>query len=327
MSEALEGSSAMPSPDSSRSRWEGKAEDLAALLAPLAPTHSFLKYGEAETVKEAAMQVKSIVEQATLLRTLYAEQANLSFQRSTVKEAMVALRTLKVAEWTLSPSHYEDWETTMVKRFMNFCHCAAQAIAKKRDWVMKLLGLDAEAAGSFKYGYSAELRQAWRQDARDPKKPKEVAMSLEAVKGCNFPIARFADGSEAEIVDVSAEDFELQGQPREHAKRPSKVYFEREHIETHHRLRGLCKMDRQMLFILQEQSRQILQIHVSHFGEDSEDTREKAAKFMLRICELYASNMIQRSELMVKRDELMNEDGYKKRCARSLLRRLGSKSW
>lgn len=223
MSEALEGSSAMPSPDSSRSRWEGKAEDLAALLAPLAPTHSFLKYGEAETVKEAAMQVKSIVEQATLLRTLYAEQANLSFQRSTVKEAMVALRTLKVAEWTLSPSHYEDWETTMVKRFMNLCHCAAQAIAKKLDWVMQLLGLDAEAAGSFKYGYSAELRQAWRQDARDPKKPKEVAMSLEAVKGCNFPIARFADGSEAEIVDVSAEDFELQGQLREHANRPSKV--------------------------------------------------------------------------------------------------------
>ena len=70
MSEALDGSSAMPSPDSSRSRWDGKAEDLAALLAPLAPTHSFLKYGEAETAKEAAMQVKSIVEQATLLRTL-----------------------------------------------------------------------------------------------------------------------------------------------------------------------------------------------------------------------------------------------------------------
>ena len=66
---------------------------------------------------------------------------------------------------------------------------------------------------------------------------------------------------------------------------------------------------------------------MSHFGEDSRDTCEKAAKFMLRICELYASNMIQRSELMVKRDELMNEDGYKKRCARSLLRRLGSKSW
>ena len=90
------------------------------MLALLAPTHSFLKYGEAETVKEAAMQVKSIVEQATLLRTLYAEQANLSFQRSTVKEAMVAFRTLKVAEWTLSPSQYEHWETTMVKRFMNF---------------------------------------------------------------------------------------------------------------------------------------------------------------------------------------------------------------
>ena len=86
---------------------------------------------------------------------------------------------------------------------------------------MKLLGLDVEAAGSIKYGYSVGLRQAWRKDARDPKKPKEVAMPLEAVKDCNVPIAKFADGSEAEIVDVSAEDFELQGQPREHAKRSS----------------------------------------------------------------------------------------------------------
>ena len=178
---------------------------------------------------------------------------------------------------------------------------------------MKLLGLDVEAAGGIKYGYSVELRQAWRKDARDPKKPKEVAMPLEAVKDCNVPMAKFADGSEAEIVDVSAEDFELQGQPREHAKRPSKVYLERDHIETHHRWRGLCEKDRQLLFIFQEQRRQSLQIHVSYFGEDSEDTREKAPKFMLRICELYASNMIQRSELIVKRDELMNEDGHNKR--------------
>ena len=79
MSEPPEGSSARPSADSSpRSRWEGSAEDLAVLLAPLTLTHSFLKYGEAETVKEAALEMKSIVEQATLLRTLYAEQANSS---------------------------------------------------------------------------------------------------------------------------------------------------------------------------------------------------------------------------------------------------------
>ena len=150
MSEPPEGSSARASADSSpRSRWEGSAEDLAALLAPLALTHSFLKHGEAETVKEAALEVKTIAEHATLFRALYAEQANLSFQRSTIKDAMVALRTLKVAEWTLSPSYYEDWETTTVNRFMNFWHCAAQAIQKKRDWIMKLLGLDAEAAGSF----------------------------------------------------------------------------------------------------------------------------------------------------------------------------------
>eukprot|EP00974_Lingulodinium_polyedra_P132013 11220051-Lingulodinium_polyedra.AAC.1 len=113
-------------------------------------------------------------------------------------------------------------------------------------------------------------------------------------------MATFADGTAAAITDITSAELRDRRLPRQGSKKNNPHSFEIEHQASHHRLRGFAKKDRDQLFILQEQTKQLLQININHCKDEAHPS-----EIMRGIAEQYVSGEIDRGSLKEKRNEIM----------------------
>ena len=115
-------------------------------------------------------------------------------------------------------------------------------------------------------------------------------------------VARWADGDQWEIPELSVEKYEAQ---QTSTKKKHKVYFEGEHKDTNHKLKVHYRADRENkhLMSLYEQKAQVLGVLVSKFPDV-----DAAGEWMAKIAERYASGEIPRDASKKVRDEQLAID-------------------
>ena len=124
-------------------------------------------------------------------------------------------------------------------------------------------------------------------------------------------VAHWHDGYVAQIADFTWSQLHLL--TREATKpKSSAVFYETEHASNKHKLQIVQKVDRKLLMVINEQSRQILQVNLEQFGELSDQRKQvsndhtcvqRAGRFLREICDLYAAGKLDRSGLKRARNE------------------------
>ena len=124
-------------------------------------------------------------------------------------------------------------------------------------------------------------------------------------------VAHWHDGYVARITDFTWSQLRLL--TRESTKpKSSTVFYETEHASNKHKLQIVQKVDRKLLMVINEQSRQILQVNLDQFGELSDQRKQvsndhpcvqRAGAFLREICDLYAEGKLDRSCLKRARNE------------------------
>jgi hypothetical protein len=99
-------------------------------------------------------------------------------------------------------------------------------------------------------------------------------------------------------------------------REPGVVLYETEHVVTKHRITIGQKVDRSLLLVAWEQSRQVLMIKINVFGhvedekhrlEPNDDVLLAALKFMTPIVDKFAKDELKASELIQARNDKMKE--------------------
>ena len=150
------------------------------------------------------------------------------------------------------------------------------------------------------FGFDTEVRSAFRCTAESMDK-KELATEMYKPEGAasHDPVcAKWSDGMQHLISDISCSDLDKLLGGRASDKAPSKVFFDEEMKDTHHRVTVKPRLDRSLLVSMYEQGKQVLQIAVKLFGpEDSEDAMEQAAKMMIILAKQFCNNELKRADL------------------------------
>jgi hypothetical protein len=125
------------------------------------------------------------------------------------------------------------------------------------------------------------------------------------------------DGSIAKL-PISYGELQALDVERKHGGPQPGNLFELEVESTKHKLAILQKVDRHLLLILSEQSRQICMVKVSLCGgvademarlKHDDPVLQRALACMSKLAKIYASGTTRRTELNDKRNELLNEMG------------------
>ena len=294
-------------------------------------------------------------------------QGNLSFKRKTVDGCMTLLTTELQTRWGLKDGDVKEWQTIIANRLRNMLHvvnkdpsicvvthassslnCAEvmvcscsctclvrQEMSKNKPaaWVAKLPwnsdAVPIEASSStqeFSYDWSPEAGLAFRCAGNSGKKEFSCPINLEQQgKGSDFIVATFADGTSHEVADITVDTFKRLhgGSGRKHEP----PLWEGEHSTSHNKLCLVQRADRNLILILLEQTRHILQIRVDRFGElpppqpasVPRDTPalQSALKAMVDIAEKYRCAEIEVTDLYRLRDDalaqLKNDGASRKR--------------
>ena len=123
-----------------RIRYRGTGDDLGMILLEFANSRSFISYpDESDKVEDARLHVDGIAKHHGILSALHDVQANLSFPRAVVHDAMQYIIE-NTDKFTLNAEHVSDWKITMTRRLRNMCHSVAAGCARKHQasWVAAL---------------------------------------------------------------------------------------------------------------------------------------------------------------------------------------------
>ena len=91
---------------------------------------SFVKYDSiCDQVEKALVHDKQIVEQQDLIVDMKSLQQNLSFKKTDVRTAIEAIGKKFQLIWGLKDDFFEDWHSTLVRRFLNIMHIAHKDFA------------------------------------------------------------------------------------------------------------------------------------------------------------------------------------------------------
>ena len=166
--------------------------------------------------------------------------------------------------------------------------------------------------GDAQYGWKREVRLAFRRYAGDP----GPEFCLPFVFGGEIPddlpvIARWPDGDFWQVPDITVRDTK---KPNANESEP---LWKGQHKGTHNKLCLVQKPDRNLLLVLEEQSRSVCQIRVDKFGElpGPQPARvqldvaslQGCLAFMTAIAILYEGDEIERSQLYNLRDRMLQE--------------------
>ena len=152
----------------------------------------------------------------------------------------------------------------------------------------------------FSYKWDTELKKAKRErDGRDPEWAIKITPgpSPEAP-----PVAKFKDGSEWLISDLTASDFLALRDSNKKAKTESDKVGDVDGFP----LRICIKKDRHQLVLLMYKSKQVCQVRADNFPN-----LDEATKFMKTLGEMVASKKIAMSGLYAERDRMMTAFGGK----------------
>ena len=105
----------------------------------------------------------------------------------------------------------------------------------------------------------------------------------------------------------------------------SPIFWESEHDTTHHKITIQQKVDRNLIMVVHEQSRQVLMVKMSLFGHISDETcrlepehdvTKKTLAFLAPIALEFAAGKVERKDLIQLRDEKLLSLGLDRKSVR-----------
>ena len=287
--------------------------ELALLLRPHVGGVGFVTYRQTTLDKEL------LIGHAPLLKALHAACPRMTYKKKTMENALRLIGAEKNAVWGMTAAQLEDWATTQAARVRTMCRLLAQAWLKKPGarW-LATFGFEGEPDDSdgdevppdkgqptWYYGYDREHNKAWRARSGKKTPQKEFAKKMEepASGRDEDPMqAIFADGATYPIASWTKEMHRAtQACTRGGAE---KLYYEGRHVATSHKVSVLKRPDRGMLISMVEQTKQVLQVRVALFGDESEPNVVKLAfDFLVGVAKHYVADKVCRADLKKYRDE------------------------
>ena len=168
---------------------------------------------------------------------------------------------------------------------------------------------------AYEFGFLPKVMLPWR--CKQGTQFKETSLPIVVPEYTNPSariVAHWPDGYQHEI-DLTVEEYLEMQKSVTKGKDQAEIHWEGKHKPSGHTLTMVQKVDRELLLLLREQSKQVLQIKVKLFGECPSDVRvpstsevlKSAIEFLQPIASLYADGMIERSGLIAERDRRMKE--------------------
>ena len=304
----------------------------------------WVKYDEAKKCQDAKVVVSQINTEKshTLLAALHKLSSKLTFVRSAIKEAISKLYEQNDG-WGMNSEHKENYIDIMARRTINLCRVVGQGIthAHPPAWTRQLPFVSGEVPAALPparqmaflwvYTFDKTTRQAFRTDAGNNSKTAgkpEAAVKLMVDPEKQYPVAKFADGSEAEISDVLCSEL-LVGSPssagvegaqaacaaaagpprrqkkRTHAELNQNVLFSNRHTVSSNLIQVKIRIDRKLLISIYDGGRQICQLPLNNTGDEQADDKDKENRkaFMIDLATQYKNNEIDRDGLFSARND------------------------
>ena len=133
-------------PLGARARFHGAPETIADAILSVATSRSWLIYDDREHVSSVQLDVGKVRKAHRVLHALYNIQPNLSFNKSSVKQAIKIVLEKRAGNpaWSLKDIDEKAYITCMTNRLTNVCRCVSQGLCKSRNkpsapqWVAEL---------------------------------------------------------------------------------------------------------------------------------------------------------------------------------------------
>jgi hypothetical protein len=302
----------------------------------LCSSKNIFVYDEAKKVSDTKVDVAMIAEAKEVIKVMYEISPRFSFRRSDVTSAMKVIAEVMKEKASLKDDHVEAWIEVHTRRLMNLCHVVSQGLAPSRvtpQWVRDLpIPDEAKPKGKppatkaakttdieYTYGFSKELKLAWRADSADPKLRKVMAQPFE-VQGMpddKFPVAIWTDGHEKEISNITVGGFKKLVIGRKGSAEPNLIWSG-EHSVNHNKLAVKKRPDRSLLIVMYEQQKMVLGVRTALFDASGEDPEGEAAvtaatKVIMQVATMYMQNEITAEQLYPARNDLLAKLNIKAR--------------
>jgi hypothetical protein len=255
-------------------------------------------------------------------------QANFCIPRSIVIKGLELLLKKK-SGWGMNERQQSDWVQTLERRIcnMNFQINQVQKRPMKPAWWFKLPWVQPESDESgqvskevpaaptrrtsldftplsdeveveqYTVGFSAEHQLAWRilKSKKNKDKHKDWSMPLHEIKATDeemTPVTfHFSDGMQASMPTVTNGSIRAQQRSKK-AATGQPPFFQMEHKITHHAIKVVQLVDRNLLMIIQDQDKMVCGVKAGLFDEIDDEHKQhpadhpaitKAGEFMSKI--------------------------------------------
>jgi hypothetical protein len=177
------------------------------------------------------------------------------------------------------------------------------------DWVVPHYEESSDDGGeprkNYFFGWCPELRKAYRVEVgKTHREYTDMPLLAPASSADHDPmVAEWPDGSRAAIAGITLGRHTALADQRQGAAKPSRFKREYRHKATTHKIVVDKRADRGLLMSVWEQGKQILQIPVKRFGDETTEAAQDAAfSLMDKIAQQYANDEVPRTELYKLRD-------------------------
>ena len=324
----------------SRTRCKATETDYYELFLPFAlkSPGSFCTYNE----NEKAMNQKKIQKHMPFVKAAKELADNLSLTKVPAKKALARIGQEKKESWKFqTDDEVKAWVTLMWARVHVMLRHTQQAIVKAKgklpEWLAPVDAgsevADSEQPDFWWYGWDAELGKAWRKKSTDSinSSPEFTDRPLEYPEsGLETDPMRavFDDGSRGHIQEFTAAMWRLrEAQPAQTPKGGEfgHMRWSQIHEGTDHTIVVAPRKDRMLLMSMYEQSKQILQIRVDEWGDESEESINHARDLMIKIAKKYLADEIEPSDLKDVRDIELKKVRLARRSTSSSARQAATK--
>jgi len=171
-------------------------------------------------------------------------------------------------------------------------------------------------ADQWQAGWNLELQLAWRRPAQDPEAPIELAapITAQALNGLgesDAVLATFAGGVRLAIAEMSVRRWKALTKQTVRA-----VLWEKEAMDTKHRVHIAQRTDRKLLCSVYEQGRQVCAVNTEDFGTLPEPQPSvvpvghpaltAAVDFLIPLAELFCQGKYDGQSIKVAKHEKLN---------------------
>ena len=314
-----------------RPRAQVQAKDLATLLRPYCAGVTWLQYAEAFA---DAVDPSKVTKHKDLLHALQGAQGNLLFKQKDMAEAFldIARERTQVGDWDLREAEAHDWAVTMGRRVRAMCRHVAQAIVKspRTPW-LRLLELPPAASGTPAvpaqvaapvpeevcfFGVDDELQKAWRVRAGGGQ--RELCARMDSPAGAaasDAMVATWAEGTQRPVPGLSVQRHAaVVGARAVAATGEADLHWKAEHPQTRHTVSVTKKRDRQVLIVINEQRKQVCQLTVESFFDNTPAGERLAFDVMREVAQEFVAGKLEgKAELAARRDAILAARGHARR--------------